>query len=183
MKKLKLKIKKWFFNAFVKRYLATVDASLLNLFTKEEKQKLNISFGSDRANIERERILKMLSSKKYKEYFFKAVRYDRNKPELEVIQPFGNKIWDKIKNGVATAYLYLFDRKLYDTIQLFKKWGGKITTVDSQINEYMINTTLDERVDRAIVLGVVEEKRGVAQKRMRKIQASRVDKIVVQNQA
>ena len=184
MKKLKLKIKRWFFNTFVKRCLVTLDASLLNLFTKEEKNKLeNSFFGSDRANKERERIIKLLSSEKYKKFFFKAIRYDRNKPEVEIIQPFGDKIWDRIKHGIATAYLYLFDRNLYDSIQLFKKWRGKISIVESQVNDYMANTTLDERADRAIALGIVEEKKGIAQKRIRKIQSSRVDKILAQNQA
>jgi hypothetical protein len=181
MRKLKLKIKKWFLNTFVKRYLATIDASLLNLFTKEEKAKLNVSFGSNRANIERERILKILSSKKYKDFFFKAVRYDRNKPE-ETIKPYGDGFLDKIFNVVSTIYLYLFDRKLYQSIQLFKKWRNKISTVDTQVNDYLSNTTLDERADRAIILGVVDEKSGTAQKRMRKIQSSRVDKILVHNQ-
>jgi hypothetical protein len=182
MKKLKLKLKKWFFNTFVKRYLATVDSTLLGLFTKEAKESNKFSYGTDRANAERKRIITMLSSKKYKEYFYKAIKYERNKPEVEIIQPFGDKIWDRIKHGIATAYLYLFDRNLYDSIQLFKKWRGKISTVESQVNDYMANTTLDERADRAIALGIVEEKKGIAQKRMRKIQSSRVDKILAQNQ-
>jgi hypothetical protein len=46
----------------------------------------------------------------------------------------------------------------------------------------MATTTLDERIDRAVVLGVISEERGDAQKRMRKIQSSRTNKILAQNQ-
>lgn len=182
MKKLKLKLKLWFFNTFVKRYLATVDSTLLSLFTKEDYERNKFSFGSERANAEYKRIIKMLSSKKYKEFFYKAIKHNLNEPNPEVIQPYGSKIWDRIKQAIATTYLYFFDRDLYNSIQLFKKWGSKISSVETQVNDYMATTTLDERADRATVLGVVEEKKATAQKRMRKIQESRVSKIKKKNQ-
>jgi hypothetical protein len=182
MKKLKFKIKKWFFKTFVNRYLQTVDGTLLNLFSKEEKNKLNKSFfGSDRANKERERIIKLLSSEEYKKFFFAAIKYDRNNPDAE-IKPYGNGIIDKIFKAISIVYLYLFNRDLFERIRLFEKWTSKVSTIETQVNNYIATTTLDERADRAIVLGVVDEKGGKAQKRMRKIQESRVQKILVHNQ-
>ena len=181
MKKLKIKINKWFFNTFVKRYLATVDPTLLSLFTKKVKGDDIIS-PADRVNAEN-RIIKKLSSKKYKKFFHNAILYDRNKQHVEVIRPYGNKIWDKIKHGITTAYLHYFDRNLYKSIQLYKKWNTKISTIETQIDTYMRTTSLNERVEKAIAFGVLEEKSGVAQKRMRNIKASKVIKIVAQNQA
>jgi hypothetical protein len=181
MKKLKFKLKRWIYNILVKRYLLTVDASLLNLFSNDERKKLDNSFfGSDRANKERERIIKLLSSEKYKKFFFKAIRYDRNKPEGK-IEPFSNKIWDKILKGISVAYLYLFNRELYERIQLFQKWTSKVSTIETQVNEYMATTTLDERADRGVMLGVIDENKGKAQKRMRNIQSLIVNKIHEKN--
>jgi hypothetical protein len=182
MKKLKFKIKKWLFKTFVNRYLQTVDGTLLNLFSKEEKNKSNKSFfGSDRANKERERIIKLLSSEKYKKFFFAAVKYDRNNPDV-AIKPYGKSIIDRIFKAISIAYLYLFNRDLFERIQIFQKWTSKVSTIETQVNNYIATTTLDERADRAIVLGVVEEEKGKAQKRLRKIQSSRVEKILVHNQ-
>lgn len=182
MEKLKFKIKKWFFKTFVNRYLQTVDGTLLNLFSKEEKNKSNKSFfGSDRANKERERIIKLLSSEKYKKFFFAAVKYDRNN-QYVAIKPYGKSIVDRIFKAISIAYLYLFNRDLFERIRLFKKWTSKISTIESQVDNYMATTTLDERADRAFALGILDEKKGNAQKRMRKIQSSRVEKILVNNQ-
>ena len=110
MKKLKLKIKKWFFNTFVKRYLATVDSTLLDLLTKETKVVTNMfSYGNDRASVEYRRIMEILSSEKYREFFYKTIKYDINKPVV-VIKPYGNKILDRIKEIISTTYLYLFPK-------------------------------------------------------------------------
>lgn len=182
MKKLKLKIKRWFFNTFVKRYLATVDSTLLDLLTKETKIINMFSYGNDRASVEYRRIMKILSSEKYREFFYKTIKYGINQPVV-VIKPYGNNVLDRIKEVISTTYLYLFDRKLYDNIQLFKKWRSGISSVEFQINNYMAVTTLDERADRAIVLGVIGEKDGVAQKRMRNIQSLRVEKILANNKS
>jgi hypothetical protein len=181
MKKLGFKIKKWLFNNLVKRYLVTIDATLLNLFTKEKKIGNESYFSHDKQNKEYKRIMKILDSKKYKNFFYKAVNYDRKNPEGETIKPYSQKFLDRILKGMSIGYLYLFDKKLYENIRLFKKWSGKVSTIDTQIDEYMSITSPDERVDRGIELGVINRDKGKAQKRLRKIQSSRVDKILASN--
>lgn len=186
MKKLKFRIKNWFIKTFIKRHLLTMDARLLSLFSEDNKtKKAKISLSDDSARKEYERIMKIISSEKYKKSFYRAVRYNpyravRYNPKNpeQLVLPFKDNLWDKILNLISIAYLYLFDKELYRSIENFEKWKNFVNKVDGQINEYMANTTLDEREDRAIKLGVV---RGTAQKKLRNMQAIGVTKIKERN--
>lgn len=181
MKKIKLKIKKWFINTYLKRYLITIDNSILSIFTKEqEKVFYKASIYDAEVEAKREKILKILSSKKYKKYFFKAVNYKINNSSDE-IKPFGNNLIDKINKIISVIYLRLFNNKLYESIKLFEKWKSKISTIEDKVDNYMKTTTLDERIDRSIALGTIDNKKGTAQKRMRNIQKIRVENILEQN--
>ena len=149
MKKLIFKIKSKLFNLFVKRYLVTIHPNLLSHFTKILESNNIYGFGSERAINEYKRIMKTLSSKKYKRFFYKTVKYNIGKEEILMVKPYTNTFKDKLYYFFAETYLRFFDKKMYQSILLYKKWNGKIKNIDDKIDEYMANTTVEERIDRA----------------------------------
>lgn len=174
---LKAKTKSWFFEKFLQRYLVSVDKVFIELFVKyDEKAKPETL----RAKTEYKRIMKMLNSEKYKDFFYKVVHYDRHTAE-SLIKPYTQTLKDRIFSFIAEAYIYLFKRDLYKSIQQFKSIRDNVISLDKKVNAYMAATTIDERADRAIQLGIIDEKKGMAQKRLRKIQAINVAAITKSN--
>ncbi len=155
MEKKKSKIKKWIFSHLLKRYLVSVDDKFLDLITKRNID-VNIHFGNEYARQEYERIVKILSSPHYKEFFYKAIHYNIKK-DKPVIKPYGNSIIDKILKSISKAYLYVFDRKLYDSIELYSKWKNKIAKINAKADEYMAKTTVQQRIDRCVEIGILSK--------------------------
>lgn len=177
MKKNKIKIKKWFYESFFKRYLTMVDAEFLNFFTKQIKAG-RVSSTDDVAKKRYAEIMEVLNSKKYKKHFYSAVNYKYNDglPSTQ-IKPFGNNIRDRISKFIFQIYLRYFNKELYESLHLFEKWKNSIQIIE----EYMATTTLDERADEGVVRGVIDIKKAEAQKKLHKIKESRVSKIVAHN--
>jgi hypothetical protein len=179
MKKRKLtlkgKLKKWFNDKFLHRYLQSIDANFINFFTKKHDYVFE---NNEKYLQDYKRIMKVLSSDKYKRFFYKAINYNTAMPPVAIIEPYGKSFSDRIKNAIAKAYVYLFRKELYNAIKLFSKWKSKIKILDEKIDGYMATTTLDERLNRSKTFGIVTEKKVEAVKRLNKIKTKRVEKIL-----
>jgi hypothetical protein len=154
IKQIKLRIRKFFYDRYVKRYLA-IDSTIFDLFSKP----LEIStddVNSYKRNEKYKRIMKMLKSKAYKDYFFKAIKHNlNNKNSISSIKPFSNTVLDKISIFIAKKYIYFFNKKLYNSILSYKNWNKKIVDMDSEIDRYMKETTVEERLERAVKFGII----------------------------
>lgn len=180
LKSIKLRIKTWIFNTFLKRYLVSVDKRFIELFIVHATKKPRVVVETA-ANREYKRIMKVLSSQRFKDYFYKVVKYNRLSAE-SLIRPYTNKVKDKLFSFIARTYIFLFNKDLYNSIKQFNQIKTGILSLDKKIDSYMEKTTLDERADRALQLGIIADETRSAQKRLRKIQSSRVSKILAQNQ-
>jgi hypothetical protein len=172
---LKGMLKKWFNDNILHRYLQGIDANFIGFFTKKHDY---IFENNEKFLQEYERIMKILSSDKYKRFFYKVVNYDAAMPEPVAIKPYGKSFSDRVKNAIAKTYVYLFRRELHNAIILFEKWRHKIKILDEKIDGYMATTTLDERLNRSKTFGIVTEKKVEAVKRLNKIKTKRVEKIL-----
>jgi hypothetical protein len=177
---LKKRMKSWFFEKFLQRYLVSVDKVFIELFIKYDEKAKTKTLVENRTTIEYGRIMKMLNSEKYKDFFYKVVDYDRHTAE-SLIKPYTNTLKDKIFSFIAQAYVYLFKRDLYKSIQQFKRIRDGVISLDKKVNEYMTNTTLNERLDKATALGIINGKSRTAQKRLRNMQAIGIDNIIKRN--
>jgi hypothetical protein len=99
----------------------------------------------------------MLSSAKYKEFFYKTVNYSLNNKKIE-IKPYGDTVLDRIYKFIAKSFLYLFDRKLYDSIKIYLKWKARLDKINAKADEYIANTTVQQRIDRAVEIGLITKK-------------------------
>jgi len=174
-KSLAKRIKSWFFEKFLRRYLVSVDKMFIELFIKYDA-KAPVKTYESQAEIAYKRIMRMLNSDKYRDYFYKVVQYDRHVAE-SLIKPYGNTWKDKVFAFIAEKYIRYFKRDLYKSIQQFKRIRDGIITLNSKIDEYMANTSTDERLERASTLGIIDDKRAEAQKRLHNIHAIRVNAI------
>lgn len=178
-KSLRTRIKSWIFETFLQRYLVSVDAMFINLFIKFDKKAPPVVYVS-RAEVEYKRIMKTLNSPKFKEYFYKVVKYDRHAAQ-SLIKPYGKTMKDKIFSFIAETYIRFFNRELYQNILQFKRVRDGIITLNEKIDEYMANTTIEERLDKAASIGIIPSDNRVAQRRLRNMQAIGVTKIKERN--
>jgi len=130
------------------------------------------------------KIIDILNSEEYKKYFFKSVGYEIiNQPKKSVvlIKRRINNNWDIFCRFIAKNYLFLFDNKLYNEIQKqyrekrrnkltleskdrkIKQFADNFLLKNNIIDDYMKKTTISERIDRAINLGIIDSKTGEAQ--------------------
>lgn len=178
---LKKRIKLWIFEKFLQRYLVSVDKVFIELFIKYDEKTKTKTLVKNRTTIEYNRIMKMLNSEKYKDFFYKVVNYDRHTAE-SLIKPYTNTLKDRIFSFIAEAYVYLFKKDLYKSIQQFKRIRDGVISLDKKITEYMVNTTFDERLDKATALGIINNKSRNAQRRLRNMQAIGIANIIKRNQ-
>lgn len=176
---LKVRIKSWIFENFLQRYLVSVDKLFVELFIKYDV-KTPVKEIESHAEQAYKRIMKMLNSKKYKDYFYKAVKYDRHTAE-SLIKPYTNTLKDRIFSFIAKAYVYLFKKDLYLSILQFQRIRDGVISLDKKVDEYMATTTLEERLDRATNLGIITNDNRTAQRRLRNMQAIGVAKIKLRN--
>lgn len=177
---LKAKIKAWIFEKFLQRYLVSVDKRFIELFIKYDVKPLVIV--ESRAEQEYKRIMKVLNSSKFKDYFYKVVKYDRSTAE-SLIKPYSDTLIDRIFSFIAKAYIYLFNREVYNDILQFQRIRDGIVTLDKKIDDYMANTTPAERLDQATALGIISDKEREARRRTHNIHAIRVKSIHELNKA
>ena len=119
------------------------------------------------------KIIDILNSEEYKKYFFKSVGYEIiNQPKKSVvlIKRRINNNWDIFCRFIAKNYLFLFHKKLYKEIQKqyrekrkIKQFADNFLSKNNIIDDYMKKTTISERIDRAINLGIIDSKTGEAQ--------------------
>ena len=173
----KLSLRNWFYDKILNPYLHEYHPRFVQIL----KQKIKITYPNDVAKKKEKEIMKVLQSKKYKKLFYKIVNHAYNDGLESKYKPFGNGIIDGLKKKIANLYLLLFNRELYNTLKRFKKISGEIINIDARIDNYMEQTTLDERADRALDFGVITKSNNEAQKRLRKIKTERVNSIVAHN--
>jgi hypothetical protein len=171
---LKARIRTWIFEKFLQRYLVSVDKRFIELFIKYDVKPLVIV--ESHAEREYKRIMKVLNSKKFKDYFYKVVKYDRSTAE-SLIKPYSDTLKDRIFSFIAKAYIYIFNREVHNDILLFQRIRDGIISMDKKVDEYMAKTTIEERLDKATSLGIISADNRKAQRRVRNIQKIRTDAI------
>ena len=155
-KRKKFSLKKWFYNKILNRYLIEFHPQFI-LFADTLSLKTDkFSVQEKRAAKEYRRIMKVLNSPRYQKYFYNAVNYSTTQGS-KPFKPFENTLFEKVKRFIAKQYLRLFNKKLYKSLQIFKSLSVKLEKIDSQIDEYMGNTTVEQRRMRAKKIGIISE--------------------------
>lgn len=151
----KRSLKKWFYDNILNRYLIEFHPSFI-LFADNLSFKTE-NFNKDEKNAkEYKRIMKVLNSKKYRKHFYKIVNHNPliGTPAFE---PFKDNLREKFKRFVAKQYLRVFNKPLYKSLVSFRSLSTKLSKIDSQIDDYMNNTTVGERIKRAVDVGIISE--------------------------
>ena len=179
------KLKNWFNNLparISKRYVSNMHPVFLKLMQKS-------NFIQKNAYVERYEkryndIMNILASPRYKKFFYKVVQFDpKLAEELKVPETWYGKLFDKIAYNFSKLYVYLFAREVYNNIKSFEAVTNGIISLNKRINEYMVSTTIDERLDRASEYKIIEPKKREAQRKLRNMQTIGVNDIKIRNQA
>lgn len=172
---LKEKIRKWFYNDILNVYLIDFHPAFLS-------QVNQIKIKSDNQNNDTEkeykRIMKVLNSQNFKKYFYQVADYKLN--QIPVPEP-QNNLWVKIKKFIAKQYLRFFNKELYKSLLRFKQLSKNYCKLQVDADDYIKNTTLDERANRAVDIGISTVKNRDAHKRMRNISNIRISAIHEKN--
>jgi len=143
------RIRKWFNKNFLSKYLVTYHPAFLSLV-----EEIEIKLSDDRRNKKAKEIMKMINSSQYKRFFYRAVNYNPAVPELpETPLSFG----DRVKIFVSKIHIFLFRRDIYKKLQLFKRISEEFVEREKKINKYMKQTSVGERIERAVELGVISK--------------------------
>jgi len=147
--KLFKKIRKWYNKNFLSKYLVTYHPAFLSLV-----QELELKLKDDRKDKKAKEIMKIINSSHYKRFFYRAVNYNPAIPELpETPLSFG----DRFKIFVSKIHIFLFRRDIYEKLQLFRRISKEFVDREKKIDEYMKQTNVGERIERAIELGIINE--------------------------
>ena len=147
--KLFKKIRKWYNKNFLSKYLVTYHPAFLSLV-----QELELKLKDDRKDKKAKEIMKIINSSHYKRFFYRAVNYNPAIPELpETPLSFG----DRFKIFVSKIHIFLFRRDIYEKLQLFRRISKEFVDREKKIDEYMKQTNVGERIERAMELGIIDE--------------------------
>jgi hypothetical protein len=158
MKKLR-KIKNWFKNIPVllsKKFIGDFHPQFLELMQRSSFVDNNIfqELSGKRAK----ELIRIISSPKYKKYFYKAVAYNPQHPEeIKILRTKWEKTLDKIEYFISKVYVFLFVREVYNNIKSFEKISKNIIVLNSKIDEYFAKTTVIERLERAYNIGIISK--------------------------
>lgn len=147
--KLIKKIRKWFNKNFLSKYLVTYHPAFLNLV-----QEIEIKLNDDKRQQKAKEIMKLISSSQYKRFFYRAVNYNPAVPDLPET-PL--KFSDRFKIFISKIHIFLFRRDIYRKLQSFKRISREFVDREAKIDDYMKQTTVSERMDRAVSLGIISE--------------------------
>jgi len=177
MKKITLreKIRKWFYEEVLNSYLIEFHPSFLLIADRIKIKSDNLD--KDLGN-EYRRIMKVLSSQKFKKFFYQVADYKLNEKPLPEPK---NNLWSKIKKFVAKQYLRFFNKELYKSLLRFKASTEVYRKLNAAADNYIANTSLDERGDRAVAVGILSEENRNVHKRMRNISNMRIAAIHEKN--
>jgi hypothetical protein len=146
------KIEKWFNKNFLSKYLVTYHPAFLTLI-----QEIEINLNNDRREKRAKEIMKLINSSQYKRFFYRAINYNPAIPELpETPLSFGVRV----KIFVSKIHIFLFRRDIYKKLQLFKRISEEFVEREKKINEYMKQTSVRERIERAIELSIISKETG-----------------------
>ena len=100
-------------------------------------------------------LLKTLSSKKFKKYFYDVVNL--HNPSNKIHKNWLDVLFDKIFLKISKIYVYFFKRKLYDDIKKFENIVQGVRDMDVIMDKYILTTTPNQRLDRAKVLNIIND--------------------------
>jgi hypothetical protein len=142
-------MRKRFNENFLSKYLVTYHPAFLNLV-----QEIEFKLSDDKRQQKAKEIMKLISSSQYKRFFYRAVNYNPAVPELpETPLSFG----DKFKFFISKIHIFLFRRDIYKKLQSFKRISKEFIDREKKIDEYMKQTSVSERIERAVSLGIISE--------------------------
>ena len=115
------------------------------------------SVWNDARNRRFEEIWKLITSDKYKKYFYNAVDYNYKRGESPKPLPvkWYVRIFDKIVYNLSKAYVFLFERKLYRKIKTFERVSKGVVSLTKRMDEYIASTTSFQRLSRMQALGII----------------------------
>ena len=143
------RIQKWFNKNFLSKYLVTYHPAFLTLI-----EEIELKLSDDIRNKKAKEIMKLINSSQYKRFFYRAVNYNPAVPEPpETPISFG----DRFKIFISKIHIFLFRRDIYKKLQLFKKISAEFIEREKKIDEYMKQTNVGERIERAVELGIIDE--------------------------
>jgi hypothetical protein len=177
------KIKSWYKNLpskFAKKYVGNMHPKFLELI--EHSVFSNKNYYQEIRDKKAKAILELISSPRYKKFFYSIVGYRINQPAVKVPITWFEKLIDKIAYNLSKLYVRIFAKNLYLNIKLFEETSKNIISFNKKIDEYMANTTLDERIDRATEFGIISNDRRTAHRRLYNMQAIGAAKIRKRNQ-
>ena len=104
------------------------------------------------------KIWKILSSDKYRKFFYKAISYN---PAVKENPPVDTRwyvvTYNKITYFLSKAYVFLFERELYKKIKFFEKVSGEYADLSQRVDKYIASTTFEQRLSRMHATGVLSE--------------------------
>jgi hypothetical protein len=125
-----------------------------NNFTKRKLINLIWWKKENYANVEKaKKIIKLLSSKKYKRKFYYFVSYGGHNSKISFLLSMKNVLIKTTKN----IKRILINLKHYKTIRKYVGWNNRYIKLNEQINKYFNETTYEQRLDRAIELKLINE--------------------------
>jgi hypothetical protein len=104
-----------------------------------------------------EEIWKLISSDKYKKYFYNAVDYDYKRGESPKPLPLKwyVRAFDKVVYWISKAYVFLFEKELYKKIKTFETVSSGVVSLTKRMDEYIASTTSLQRLSRMQALGII----------------------------
>jgi len=147
--KLFKKMRNWFNKNFLSKYLVTYHPAFLSLI-----EEIEIRLNDDIKQRKAKEIMKLINNSQYRRFFYRAVNYYPAIPEPpETPASFS----DRFKIFISKIHIYLFRRDIYKKLQLFKRISKEFIVMENKINEYMKQTSVGERIERAVELGVISK--------------------------
>lgn len=172
------KIKNWFFDNYVYRYLVEFPFKTHFQETQEKRRK----------NFNPQSIIDVLNSNEYKDYFFRVTTghfnnsYSHtNKHFREKYSILKNNLGGIVKRLLAKFFLYLFHRYTYNEIKRYIKRSKQYSNLFDKVDNYLNYTSYKERINNAVNLNVLNENFVQAQMRMINNKQKRISEIEEQN--
>ena len=133
-----------------RRWLSNVSGKLAGRYVHEchpafmifvEKNNLaTASIWNDARTKRYREIMKILDSDAYRKYFYNAIDYKRG--ELKSIPvKWYVLVLDKIIYYLSKAYVFVFERELYEKIKSFETVSKGFVNLSKRMNEYIASTT------------------------------------------
>jgi len=148
------KIRNNIYKSLVRRFLITTDPRFLAIFGKR-------AYGVDNETLRRAKvkqsILLRIDCDRYRKFFYAAVHYPDHDGKLsQRNEPIVLPLKSKCAMFFTRIYMFIFERKLYDSLKSFENWGKVIRKQNEIMDDYVKNTTPEQRLDRALEYHIIK---------------------------